>query len=144
MLRVGCDGVAVGLAGVVCFEELCEFVEERDPCCGGLVGEVEGDGDERRGLVVHGSGPHEGRGLGARGARAGFGAFGGAFSGFLEPIAFAVELDDFAAMDEAVDEGDDTGGGGEHVGHSEKGLLVVTMMERWRYRRVTTSKRRSA
>ena len=33
------------------------------------------------------------------------------FLGLSESIAFAVELDDFGAMDESVDEGDDTGGG---------------------------------
>ena len=55
-------------------------------------------------------------GFGGAAARAGLGAFVGALSGFLESMVSAVELDDFAAMDEAVDEGDDTGGGGEHVG----------------------------
>ena len=63
------------------------------------------------------------RGVGGAAARAGFGALGGAFLGFLEPIAFAVELDDFAAMVEAVDEGDDSGSVGEHVGPFGEGFV---------------------
>ena len=43
--------------------------------------------------------------------------------GLSESIAFAVELDDFGAMDESVDEGDDTGGGGEHVAPFGEGFI---------------------
>ena len=51
-------------------------------------------------------------GVGAS-TRAGPGTPGGLLLGRAQSIALAVELDDFGAMDEAVDEGDDAGGGGE-------------------------------
>ena len=56
-------------------------------------------------------------------ARAGLGAFGGLLPGLSESIAFAVELDDFGAVDKAVDEGDDAGGAGEHVGPFGEGFV---------------------
>ena len=43
--------------------------------------------------------------------------------GLTESIAFAVELDDFGTVDETVDEGDDMGGGGEHVGPLREGFV---------------------
>ena len=56
-------------------------------------------------------------------SRAGLGAFGGLLLGLAESIAFAVEVDDFGAMDEAVDKSDDTGGGGEHLGPFGEGFI---------------------
>ena len=53
----------------------------------------------------------------------GLGAFGGLLLGLTESVAFAVELDDFRAMDEAVDKSDDAGGGGEHLGPLREGFI---------------------
>ena len=56
-------------------------------------------------------------------AQAGLGALGGVLPGLTESMALAVELDDFAAVDEAVDEGDDAGGAGEPVGPLGEGFV---------------------
>ena len=69
----------------------------------------------------------------ARSCAAGLRFAGGALLSFLEAIAFAFEGDDFGAMQQSVDEGDDTGGVGEHlipfaecfVGGQENGTLLL-------------------
>ena len=58
---------------------------------------------------------------------------GGTLFGFLEAIGFAVEGDDLAVVDQAIDEGYDAGGVGEHlvpfgegpVGGDDGALLLV-------------------
>ena len=67
---VGSVVVAVELVGVVILEVMRDLIEEREHLRGGLVGEVVGNGDERRGVVVHGQGPHDARDLAVRRERA--------------------------------------------------------------------------
>ena len=47
----------------------------------------------------------------------------GAFLGLLETIAVALDFDDFGAVDEAVDEGDDAGGVREYLAPLGEGLV---------------------
>lgn len=54
---------------------------------------------------------------------AGGGLGGGAFLGFLEAVAVAVDLDDLGAVDEAVDQGDGAGRMGEHLGPLGESLV---------------------
>ena len=70
MSFVGSVVVAVELGGVVILEAVRELVEEREHLRSGFVGEVVWDGDERRGVVVHGQGPHDERDLAVRRERA--------------------------------------------------------------------------
>ena len=114
--------VAVELFGVVALGLLGDLAQALDQLRCGLVGEVEGEGDEWRGLVAHEGAPVDARALALR-RETGLGAFGGLLLGLTESIALGVELDDFRAMDEAVDEGDDAGGGGEHVGPFGEGFV---------------------
>ena len=62
--------VAVELFGVVGLQAVGELVEEVEQLRGGLVGEVDGHGDDRRGLVVHSRGPRDARNLAPRRERA--------------------------------------------------------------------------
>ena len=72
--------------------------------------------------------------------RAGLRALGGLLIGLAQSIALAVKLDHLETVDEAVDEGDDAGGGGEHVGPLREGFVRMMSTGRERYLRVTTSK----
>ena len=62
--------VAVELFGVVALQLVRDLEEEVGQLRRGLVGEVEGDGDEWRGLVVHEDAPRDARDLALRRDRA--------------------------------------------------------------------------
>src|SRR5689334_902613 len=51
------------------------------------------------------------------------GASGGQFLSFLEAVAVGFDVDDLGAVDEAIDEGDDTGGVGEDLVPLGEGLV---------------------
>ena len=121
----GPDVIALERVAVVVLEQVCEVVKEGEYLGRGLVGEVERDGDERRGLVVRGRVPRDARNWVLR-REAGLGALGSLLLGLTESIALAIELDNLSTF------------GRQQSRHSERWMrrhIHVRFGHRWGDRR---------